>query len=385
MRKSPLFLFVLIVVIAFAQSCTNTKITQQLRPAAGSVTLTPTRLREILQNTIADDSVPGIGAVVFTSTEIVHLDVAGMRNAETGSRLTRSDRFEIGAATEILTAMIAAKLVEQGRISWSSKAEDVLGLRNTLREEYKNVTLNDLLINKIALPEFINKKNIEDAVTFRQGNAIDNRKAFANHLLRSDTVQRAMPQSGRYYNNAAYAVANAMLEKVSGDLWENLCSELINKPLHIDISTIINEKTNTHIFDAASNTWKAEPYDKGATVLMPANGAVADLGDLARLAQEHLRAARGEKTVFGTKSLKFLHTATERSLSYGWAKQIDNKKEIALLSHDTKGRSANILIFYPKRNLGFAIIVNAENTTDYKTSKAVLNLLNRLKTEYIID
>ena len=385
MQKSPLFLFGLLCSIAFAQSCTSIKTTPQARPAAGSVSLTPSRFREILQNTIADDSLPGIGAVVFTSTEIVHLDVAGMRNMETGSRLTRSDKFEIGAATEILTAMIAAKLVEQGKISWSSKAEDVLGLRNTLREEYKNVTLNDLLISKIALPEYINKKNIEDAVTFRQGSAIENRRAFANHLLSSDTVERAIPQSGRYYNNAAYAVANAMLEKVSGDLWENLCNDLINNPLHIDISTIINEKTNTHIFDAASNTWKAEPYGKAATVLMPANGAVADLGDLARLAQEHLRAERDEKTVFGTKNLNFLHNATERSLSYGWAKQVDSKKEVALLSQDAKGRSATMLIFYPKRNLGFAIIVNAENTTDYKTSKAVLKLLNRLKTEYVID
>ena len=90
---------------------------------------------------------PALAAAVVKNGSIIASGAVGTRRAGTDSPVTVNDRFHIGSDTKAMTALIAAMLVEGGKIQWTSTISEVFpDLSATMDADVRNATL------AVALP-----------------------------------------------------------------------------------------------------------------------------------------------------------------------------------------------------------------------------------------
>jgi CubicO group peptidase (beta-lactamase class C family) len=110
-------------------------------------------LDPILQPYLARYDLPALAAAVVKNGEIIASGAVGTRRAGTNSPVTIEDRFHIGSDTKAMTALIAAMLVEGGKIRWTSTVGDVFPeLAATMDPAVRGVTLEQLLSHTSGIP-----------------------------------------------------------------------------------------------------------------------------------------------------------------------------------------------------------------------------------------
>src|SRR5215470_15046533 len=65
-------------------------------------------------------SVPGIVYAVFSDDKIIEVGATGIRTLKTKDSIRVKDRFQIGTNTGAFTSYIAARLSENGKLSWNT-------------------------------------------------------------------------------------------------------------------------------------------------------------------------------------------------------------------------------------------------------------------------
>lgn len=73
-----------------------------------------------LDELVASGRIPGIAVLAAKNGEIQILDIAGMRDTETGDPLKTDDLFHLGSCTKAMTATLAASIIEDGLLSWDT-------------------------------------------------------------------------------------------------------------------------------------------------------------------------------------------------------------------------------------------------------------------------
>ena len=122
MKPKAMILARMLVLLVTA-ILTNTVYAQDPR---GGISLDP-----ILQPYLERYDLPALAAAVVKNGEIIASGAVGTRRAGTNNPVTINDRFHIGSDTKAMTALIAAMLVEGGKIRWTSTvARGVPGTRS---------------------------------------------------------------------------------------------------------------------------------------------------------------------------------------------------------------------------------------------------------------
>lgn len=114
-----------------------------------------------------------------------------------------------------MTATLAARLVEQGVLSWETPVNALLAAR----QEWDAVTLADLLTHRSGMAANLPRWRS----VFRP-----DRKSYVAHMLSRPPEG---PQGAFLYSNAGYVVAGAMMEKASDTSWEALMEREVFAPL----------------------------------------------------------------------------------------------------------------------------------------------------------
>jgi len=177
--------------------------------------------------------VPGMAYAVFSKDSIIEFEVLGYRVFKKKDTIERYDRFNIGTNTAGITAYIAAKLVESGKIKWNTQLLDVFpGFRKKTLPVYKSIRFEDLLSSRTRLPPFMEMREwfkMPDT----KGNIVSKRLFFTYWILQRKPNMENFNQEKIVFSLAGYVVAASMMEKVTGRSWEDLVSEYIRKPLNI--------------------------------------------------------------------------------------------------------------------------------------------------------
>ena len=82
-------------------------------------------LDAVLRPLLAAYGLPALAAAVAKKGEIVAAGAVGTRQAGADIPVTVNDRFHIGSDTKAMTALLAAMLVEQGKLRWKSTTAEV--------------------------------------------------------------------------------------------------------------------------------------------------------------------------------------------------------------------------------------------------------------------
>ncbi|MBW8720898.1 MAG: beta-lactamase family protein, partial [Polaromonas sp.] len=96
---------------------------------------------------------PAMAAAVVVKGKLLAVGTGGTRRVGTVIPLTHNDRFHIGSDTKAMTSLMAAMMVEAGKLRWDSTFEQVFPeLAAGMDAGVKRVTLTQLLSHTSGLP-----------------------------------------------------------------------------------------------------------------------------------------------------------------------------------------------------------------------------------------
>jgi CubicO group peptidase (beta-lactamase class C family) len=109
-----------------------------------------TKLAEICRK----HNVPAMSAAVVNAKGLVKSDRFGVRKRGTSDKVDLSDRFPLGSNTKSMTAVLAAVMVETGKIEWETTISDVWPKAKDadIHPKLRKVTLGQLLSHQSGLP-----------------------------------------------------------------------------------------------------------------------------------------------------------------------------------------------------------------------------------------
>lgn len=175
---------------------------------------------------------PALAVVVVKDGEIVERAAVGYRNWNNSVRVTTSDQFHIGSDTKSMTATLAAMFIEEGQLRWNTTISDVFpDWSNRMNRAYLNVTVEQLLTHRGGVPG----SPPDDAwnrAWQQQGTERQQRIEFIKAVLAAPP--EASPGTKYIYSNQGYTIVGAMLERITGKTYQDLITEKLFKPLHMD-------------------------------------------------------------------------------------------------------------------------------------------------------
>ena len=176
---------------------------------------------------------PALAAAVVKGGKIIASGAVGTRRAGVKIPVTTSDRFHLGSDTKAMTALLAAMLVEEGKLRWDTTLGAAFPeLADKMDTGLRRVTLEQLLSHTSGIPS-----DNEDIVKvyreaiFQEGNLDEMRywivQEWSKRPLESD------PGTKFAYSNMGYTIAGAMIERAGKKTWDEMITERIFLPLRL--------------------------------------------------------------------------------------------------------------------------------------------------------
>ena len=174
----------------------------------------------VLDSIRAANDLPALGAAIVTSRGTQQLATVGVRRYGSSIGVAAGDRWHIGSALKHQTSVLAARLVADGHLRWEATLpEHFPELAPTMRDEYRAVTLRELLSHTAGFP----RDHTTGIATPREARA-----AVVAWALRQPPVA----SFGSYaYGNVNYMIASAIMERATDRPYEELIAELVWRPL----------------------------------------------------------------------------------------------------------------------------------------------------------
>ena len=212
-----------------------------------------------------DHDVPGIIAASVGPDGVIESASAGVRRRGSAEAVSTDDQFAIGSNSKSFTATLAAVLVDDGLIDWSTTIGEVWP-DEPIHDGFKQVTLEQLLAHTSGLQP--NLDGPQWASFFAERNQPEQERARMCSLVLTKAPEGTL---GQYeYSNLGYVVAAAMIEKRGKRPFERLMQDRVFKPL---------EMTSTEFYSAAKLKRTSTPLlwghrqDDGEPIKPGASGA----------------------------------------------------------------------------------------------------------------
>jgi CubicO group peptidase (beta-lactamase class C family) len=317
--------------------------------------------------------VPAIGYAVFTDHSIIEMGVSGYRKYHTRDSARVTDRFQLGTNSFAFVAWVAGKLVESGKIKWSTTFSALFPeYANKISSQYVNLDLRSLLSHTGSLQAY---KQMDDYVHVPvfNGDEIMQRREFATWVLQRPGLSEAREKKV-VESIAGYTIAVAMLEKATGQSWEKLMDTYLNKPLSISVKF---GWPNSISADQPWGHWSkygglsSEPADTWVKIYpatIAASGANISIVDYAKFLQNELKGLRGGKVFISQPTLELIHFGNPYPL--GW--ENPNGATVKTATHTGDSYLFNSYVeLIPEKNIGILVVCN---DGDSLGKGAVINL-----------
>lgn len=267
------------------------------------------------------------------------LGVAGRRRVDSAAALQGDELFCIGSNAKSMTALMAARLVELGRLRWDSRLLDVEpALRAHCLPVYAATTLADLLAHRSgvwALTQPAELSELFDRVEEPLPETLAAQRVWlAAQLLALPPQEGVQPGRGFHYSNAGYHLAGLMLERAGGDSFERLFERHV-----VGALGLAADLRAPALIDAQRQPWghTAGPGGLQPQTALPeliaryidvtAAAGVAALSPRSYAAwlHLHLQALRGGMTALPAPYVQRLRSAVDGDYVLGWSRVRDDR------------------------------------------------------------
>ncbi|WP_415712943.1 serine hydrolase domain-containing protein [Maridesulfovibrio sp.] len=201
-------------------------------------------LNRILQESIRELKIPGAVMMVENPQGQVRTYRAGVRRVRGRRPMSDNLRFRIGSVTKTFVASIVLMLVQEGKIGLDTEVHDILP---DILSEDEHVTVRNLLQMRSCLGNFTMDKAFLRLFRERPWTHWK-----PEHLLKFGEKKRCKEGWKFEYNNSNYILLGLLIEKVTGDSFENQVYQRILDPLNLKSTTFPVRSANI-----------SEPYAHG--------------------------------------------------------------------------------------------------------------------------
>jgi CubicO group peptidase (beta-lactamase class C family) len=263
---------------------------------------------------------PALGGAIVTSQGLRSLGVTGVRKTGADVAATADDLWHLGSDTKAMTAVVLAKLVEQGKLTWDTTIEAVLPKQvANAKPAFGGITLLQLLSHRAGLVANFAWPQIART----PGSPREQRLAaitMGGYLPLSST-----PGTKYEYSNAGYVIAATMAETVADRAWEDMIRDVVFKPLGMASVGFGGTGTPGQIDQPWPHQANGQPMPANGpdvdnpAVMGPAGTVHCSLSDWSKFIVDQLRGLQGHGALLKPESYKSLHTAPfGGNYSAGW-------------------------------------------------------------------
>ncbi len=326
-----------------------------------SIRANEAQLGQFITHAMRELQVPGLSIALVEDGKIVFERGYGVKKWGEQNPVNEHTLLKIGSISKSMTTLLMAKLVEEGRFGWRSKAQTLYPAFRVGDEALsKSLEMEQLASASTGLP----RKDAAHAFNYRN-------KTIFQQL--SATKPTTKPKETFQYNNqivtaAGYIAAHTVYpEKSMDQAFCDVMSEKVFRPMGMARTTFIpqdnfafphsetiegevtsltlQDDEETDFSKPAGGIWSSA-HDMGLYVITELNGGVN---------------ARRER-VFDEQTLKHRRTPqvnVGHNSSYGLGWAIDVQKGLTQIGHGGRTSGfASLLGFYPEKKCGFVMLTN---------------------------
>ncbi len=317
---------------------------------------------------IVDGAGDGVGAGDAADPQIA---AVGVRNLNQPIAATADDQFHIGSNAKSMTAVLAARLIEQGHLTWETTIADALPDLD-VHPDYRDVTITQLLSHRGGAPGSPPGDAWAETWERLDQPPIEQRRAFVSDVLA--LTPEAAPGTAFIYSNQGYAMAGHMLETIVGEPWESLMQRELFEPLGMTSAGFGAPATLRDGKPLLDQPWghtarfglqltpvaPSSPQADNPPAIGPAGTVHLDMADYGRYLAMFLAAVGGDTTFLSADSIERLYTLPDDLEPYalGWiVAEVDGRTVLTHSGSNTMFFATMVLD--PANNRAVAIAGNA--------------------------
>jgi CubicO group peptidase (beta-lactamase class C family) len=230
----------------------------------------------LVHRLMARDQIPGLAVGVVERGHVVFARGFGYRDVDKRLPVTQGTLFPLGSCSKAFTATAIALLADEGRIALDAPVRTYLP-EFSLEDPVASATLTtrDILTHRSGLPR-------HDFFWYEAPFSRDELYRRLRFLEPSGP-----PRAQWRYSSLGFVVAGRIVEKVSGESWENFVQSRILVPLDMRRTLLTAEAMETdsdHAVPYALRDGRVQeiPMLKHLSAIAPAGAVQASVNDLAR-------------------------------------------------------------------------------------------------------
>jgi len=293
--------------------------------------------------------------------------------------VTLDDKWHLGSDGKAMTAVLVARLVEQGQLKWDTTVSEVFPeLAPAFHAEASRITVIQLLTHRSGLRTNPNLRNY-------LGN--DGTKERLRLVENELSKRPSHPPGTRYeYSNLGYAIAGAITEKITKRSWEEAMRARVFEPLGMTSVGFGGTGTAGEIDQPWGHTALGKPVSGNGPamdnppVLGPAGRIHCTIQDWAKFIADQLRGARGQPALLKPETYRILHTPPAGGdYALGWSVKERAWGGGAVLQHvgDNTMNTANVWVA-PRRDFAVLACLNQSGDKAFLASDDAIGSLIKI-------
>lgn len=289
----------------------------------------PRDLKALLDPVREKHHLPALGAAVVTLDGVTAIGACGTRRAGHDEPAATTDLWHLGSCTKAMTATLVARLVEDGKLKWTTSLGDAFP-KAAMDDGWKPVRLEQLLANRGGAPSGLDRDGLWGRLWGAKGTPTEARKMLFDGVVKFPPEYE--PGTKFLYSNANFAIAGYVAEATAGVAWEDLMRREIFTPLGIKSPGFGapgkpgDKADQPRGHSGTGNPVEPGPGSDNPVAIGPAGIVHLSLEDWARFVQAHLKGARGDevkdadgKVFLKADSWKTLQTPAGDNYAMGWS------------------------------------------------------------------
>lgn len=332
---------------------------------------------ESLMESLGDKyKLPGIGVAYIKNERLGLLETVGIKSIESRERLSSRDRFHLGSQTKAMTAMLIAKLVDQGRISYDSKISEFLP-EISFHQDNKKTTIEMLLLHRSgfggSIPGFERiKEELNRASTIVKARGIAVRQILSGR-------PHFTPGTRDLYSNVSYLILGHIIEKIYGRSYEEVIYRELFVPLNIRTCSFQGDERDPtgHIIERGILT--AFSGDNLA-IWAPAGNVRCSLEDWSKFVQLQMNLMQMRSSFLSKKTAALLYSPAKSGMGYTLGAMYSDTrswfKEDAFTHTGTNLVNYSRVWIFPKSNRAVLLTTNRGGDESFSGSDKVLKEAN---------
>jgi CubicO group peptidase (beta-lactamase class C family) len=323
---------------------------------------TSAALDEYVRDEMARWTVPGVAVGILREGQR-ELHGYGLASAETQEPVRPDTLFQIGSISKVYTATLIMGLVDERKVALDEPIITYLpDLKLADAKARETITVRHLLSHTSGLfGDYFDDFGLgDDAIT----------RAIATF----DTLRQQYPPGALWtYCNTGFALAGAIVERVTGQPFETAMRERLFKPLGLDRSFYFAHEAIVYPHAIGHNQLHpgADQHEVARRYPLPrwvnaAGGIISNVNDLLTFAEFHLRdgVAQDGTRLLSAESAQAMRREQTRAANFaegyglGWALRTAGGVQVVEHGGSTNGFQAKLALV-PSRTFAIAMLTNS--------------------------